>query len=590
MREDRIAVRVEYNQVAMGSICEGWEGRTVDGKFPLLEWVGGWAHRCVFLTVRQALQKANIKLIVAGEEDADRYLAKWETARALSHPSLVQMMETGRSAIDGKDLVYVVTETAETFLSEVIPRKVLNPSQVESILDPIVDALSFVHEKGLVHGRVRPSNIVQVADRWKLAKDELVAGGELPKLIGGPGAYDAPEVATGNLTQAADLWSLGIIVVEAFEQRIPAWDPALKSDPTVPDSLPDPFLEIARRCLRREPAERCSIAVVRSLLAGGESLPSADESVWAAEPVQSGTVPPAPIAVAASPKAVERVQVEGERDGRPEKSIPITIHLADEVERVELSPRSRLFSDIDEEEEHKSHVGLILFGILVLLGAGGYVAVRQHWVDLPWPPQTPNAPAANQPSPSAQAPQAPPAESPSAPSDGQTAMQSQTPSETQSAPSTAQPAPETQQSASPSVEGSASPSAEKPKTAKPETKAEAPKEESAPREVTSTPQVVNSEGAVLKQVLPNVAPGASESMRGPVLVEVRVSVDEDGKVSNAQYMTHGPGNYFARIAREAARSWKFTPPAREGRPQASVWTLRFRFERRNTDVTATRLR
>src|SRR3974390_2615699 len=110
-----------------GSICEGWEGRTVDGKFPLLEWVGGWAHRCVFLTVRQALQTANIKLIVASGKDADAYLAKWEAAKVLPHPSLVQMMETGRYAIDGKELVYVVTEKADTFLSEIIPRKALDP-------------------------------------------------------------------------------------------------------------------------------------------------------------------------------------------------------------------------------------------------------------------------------------------------------------------------------------------------------------------------------------------------------------------------------------------------------------------------------
>jgi TonB family protein len=102
--------------------------------------------------------------------------------------------------------------------------------------------------------------------------------------------------------------------------------------------------------------------------------------------------------------------------------------------------------------------------------------------------------------------------------------------------------------------------------------------------------MANADGAVLKRVLPNVSPGAIESMRGPVEVAIRVSVNQHGAVSNAEYMTHGPGNYFARIARDAARSWKFTPPQREGQPQASVWNLRFRFERRNTDVTATELR
>ena len=56
-----------------GSICEGWEGRTIDGKFPLLEWLGGWAEQCVFLTVRQGMQTANIKLIVASGKEAEGY-------------------------------------------------------------------------------------------------------------------------------------------------------------------------------------------------------------------------------------------------------------------------------------------------------------------------------------------------------------------------------------------------------------------------------------------------------------------------------------------------------------------------------------
>ena len=77
-------------------ICEGWEGLTVDGKFPLLEWLGGWADRCVFLTVRQAPHTANIKLIQASGEDAAACVARWEAAKALPHPCLVEMMETGR--------------------------------------------------------------------------------------------------------------------------------------------------------------------------------------------------------------------------------------------------------------------------------------------------------------------------------------------------------------------------------------------------------------------------------------------------------------------------------------------------------------
>src|ERR1039458_4336529 len=95
------------------SIRAEWEGQLVDGRFALLEWLGGTDDRGVFLTVLQGIQKATIKLIPAEGEDADSYIAQWETAKKLSHPYLIPVLETGRCTNAGTDLVYVVTEYAE---------------------------------------------------------------------------------------------------------------------------------------------------------------------------------------------------------------------------------------------------------------------------------------------------------------------------------------------------------------------------------------------------------------------------------------------------------------------------------------------
>lgn len=97
----------------------------------------------------------------------------------------------------------------------------------------------------------------------------------------------------------------------------------------------------------------------------------------------------------------------------------------------------------------------------------------------------------------------------------------------------------------------------------------------------------NANGEVRDRVVPSVSPAARSSMRRPVEVEIRVAVDRLGKVERAEYMDHGPGNYFARTAYRAAHDWKFAPPLRDSHPQASVWLLTFSFTRRNTEVTAT---
>jgi outer membrane biosynthesis protein TonB len=581
------------------SICEQWEGRTVDGKFPLLEWLGGSADRGVFLTVRQGIQTANIKLILASGSDADGYLEQWEAAKALSHPDLVQVMETGRYLIDGKDMVYVVTERAEGVLSGIIPRKALEPSKARAVFHPVLDALAYVHEQGFVHGSVRPSNILLVGDRWKLSGDSPVAAGGKPKQTQEPGAYDAPEVATGKLTAASDVWSLGMTMTEALAQQTPAWESSAKGDPVMPPLLTQPFLDIARKSLRRDPIQRCSIAEMKTLL--GRDEPPPLTILEEPEPVQDepGKVAAVPQDAArarwAASEPVPEVREQGPT-GVPAEHVAYPFGKVEPVEPVRMS---RLFSDIEEEEERRIRVAPIVFGVIVLLAVvAGYFVVRGYRIKVSRPAETQSTPAAGQPAQRPQEPTVPGPEGQPAPATEQPAspgtQSAAAPGETQTAPSAAPVEPQPQ--ASPPNQGVSTPSQPEPQpqapaasTAAPRGTPEAVKPEKKP-EPTDQLHPASVEGAVVKRVLPNVAPGASESMRAPVQVEVRVWVNEDGAVSKAEYMTHGPGNYFARTARQAALEWKFRAPEKEGHARSSEWTLRFYFERRKTDVTATQVR
>ena len=76
-------------------------------------------------------------------------------------------------------------------------------------------------------------------------------------------------------------------------------------------------------------------------------------------------------------------------------------------------------------------------------------------------------------------------------------------------------------------------------------------------------------------------------MRAPVIVVLRVTVKRDGSVADASYVSPGPGTHFARVAQRAALGWKFNPPMRSGRPQGSVWRLRFYFTRGDVEVSET---
>src|SRR5215831_9653823 len=135
-----------------------WVGQVIDGRFPLLEWLGGSNGNGVFLTEisGSSSQKAAIKLVPASARAEDRF-AGWKSAASLSHPHLLRILHFGRAEIDGTRLVYIVTDFADELLSEIIPERPLSAEETREMLRPILDTLDYLHGKGFVHGHLKPA-------------------------------------------------------------------------------------------------------------------------------------------------------------------------------------------------------------------------------------------------------------------------------------------------------------------------------------------------------------------------------------------------------------------------------------------------
>jgi TonB family protein len=255
-----------------------WESRVVDGKYPLRQWLGGSGHSEVFLTETRGAPslKAALKLIPATTVDVDEQLAGWRAIEGFAHPHLMRVFDSGRCTLDGTAFLYIVTEYAEEDLSQILPQRPLTPAEAADFLPPTLDALSYVHSKGFIHGAVKPSNIQAVNNQLKLPVDRLIASGGSAHKSRTSTIYDAPEAGTASVTPAADVWSLGITLVEALAQHAPVSDAG--REPVVPESLPLPFRGIARACLRRDAKQRPSIADIRSLLGAASTAKSVSSS------------------------------------------------------------------------------------------------------------------------------------------------------------------------------------------------------------------------------------------------------------------------------------------------------------------------
>jgi eukaryotic-like serine/threonine-protein kinase len=256
-----------------------WQGRLVEGKFPLRQWLGGSDHSAVFLTetAAQGSEQAAIKLIEVEAADAERQLEHLRQTTRLSHPHLIRTFAAGRDQIEGAWFVYVVMERADEDLAEILPQRPLDAGEVSNLLPPLLDALAYIHGQGLVHGRVKPANILAVGDELKLSSDQVIPAGTIVRRKKRD-AYDAPETESGPVSAASDVWSIGVTLVEALTQS-PAFAERIGSGESGgSDRIPEPFGAVVRECLQADPMRRCSLAQIQArFVPAARSVPAPAE-------------------------------------------------------------------------------------------------------------------------------------------------------------------------------------------------------------------------------------------------------------------------------------------------------------------------
>src|SRR6202035_3466075 len=119
-----------------------WEGRVVDGKFPLRQWLGGSDHSAVFLTETGSANAA-IKLVPVASPDANLQLLRWSQAAQLTHPHLLRLLTQGRCEFGGVQFLYLVMEYAEEDLSQILTHRALTAKEARDFLRPILDTISY---------------------------------------------------------------------------------------------------------------------------------------------------------------------------------------------------------------------------------------------------------------------------------------------------------------------------------------------------------------------------------------------------------------------------------------------------------------
>ena len=237
-----------------------FEGEVIDGKLVLGEYLGGDDRQGVFLSKLDAAgtRKVAVKLLRDDPHVSKRRLQQWKFAEKLSHPHLIRIFSSGWTELRDQNMLYAVMEFADENLSQVIPHRALSADEAHELLQPAIKALAYLHREGFVHGHLKPSNFLAVDGTLRLSSDHLGRTGDQDP--GKPDAYAPPEIDLEGFSPPGDAWSLGMTLAEAMTQRRPVWEGTAPEEPTLPDTIPQPLLDIARNCLRRNPRSRWKMA------------------------------------------------------------------------------------------------------------------------------------------------------------------------------------------------------------------------------------------------------------------------------------------------------------------------------------------
>jgi hypothetical protein len=279
-----------------------WLNARINGAYPLLHLLNGSQHSAVYRTECEGRTDPNAAVkIIPIERVTLAQLSHWKSATGLSHPHLIQLFDAGLCQLGGHQFLFVVMEYAEQTLSQVLRQRALSSEEVLELLPPTLNALTFLHSAGLVHGHLHPANVLVVNDQLKLSSDDIRPTGAPRVGIAEPSLYDPPEASHAGFSAAGDIWGLGLTLVEALTQRLPRHDgqPVAACLPTTVSAV---LVDTVQRCLISDSEARPSAADLEARLAGAPDAPIA--------PVPQPALPEAP-------PLVPPAQVSGTRQSMP---------------------------------------------------------------------------------------------------------------------------------------------------------------------------------------------------------------------------------------------------------------------------------
>jgi eukaryotic-like serine/threonine-protein kinase len=205
-------------------------GELIAGRYELEELVGSGGMSNVFRAHDRLLERTvALKILheqyTRDEDYVERFRREARAVAQLTHPNIVTVIDRGEQ--DGRQFIVFEYVDGEN-LKELSARGPLDAREAIGLALQVAHALSFAHDRGLVHRDVKPQNVLlnedgqaKVTD-FGIARSLDVHGVTQTGTVLGTSDYIAPEQARGQkVDPKTDIYSLGVVLYELLTGEVP---------------------------------------------------------------------------------------------------------------------------------------------------------------------------------------------------------------------------------------------------------------------------------------------------------------------------------------------------------------------------------
>jgi hypothetical protein len=339
-----------------------YEGRTIAEAYPLKKLIRPEGRSAFFLTTNGTGTPSMVRLIEAHFDESE-ILTRWKTISEIHQENLVEMRKFGETSLDGTPLVYAVMEPTEMSLADLLQNRTLTVEETKQLAASLIAALTALHQRGLVHEHLDPTNVLAAGETVKLRSD----------CVREAASPDGDE-AEANRRKAADVQELAALLLQAMTGRrslqgsatmlTPPFDGIIRNGLSGKWGLSEMATALGPVAKPQEPATPASAPAVPKVEARPQPAVAIAQKTEAPKASSAGPLfeKPETSKAAATPEpAASRTAAVSETAA----ARPLTQTHAPDV-------RHRIVRPVEQEPKRLKMIAAIAIAALVLLAVGWY--------------------------------------------------------------------------------------------------------------------------------------------------------------------------------------------------------------------------